>query len=243
MGRLSIVISRSPSFARPLCAALCAASLAGLLACDSVSEKDAPMATNERSQAIEQKGPLPQASPVTITAATSQPATPKKPRSLCGGKLDEAGHSFPKKHLSRAAAKDASALPESLLVASGKWTWVNFWAAWCAPCKEEIPRLLGFEQKLTASGAPYRLAFVSLDDDERQLDDFLETQPATGLHASYWLKEGNEREDWLHAAGQTPDAPLPFHLLVDPKGKIRCSIQGAIEEGDYAEISAIVSGH
>jgi thiol-disulfide isomerase/thioredoxin len=214
----------------------------GLLACDSVPNKDAPMATNERSQAIEQKGPAPASAPATIPAATSQPA-PKKPRSLCSGKLEEAGRSFPKKHLSRAAAKSAQALPESLLVASGKWTWVNFWAAWCAPCKEEIPRLLGFDKKLSAAGAPFRLSFISLDDDDRQLSDFLEGQPADGLHASYWLKEGSEREDWLKAAGQSPDAPLPFHILVDPKGRIRCAISGAIEDADFGEISGIVAGH
>jgi thiol-disulfide isomerase/thioredoxin len=213
-----------------------------LSACDAVSEKDAPMATNERSQAITQKGPVTVSAPATIAVATAQPAAAKKPRALCAGKLDAAGHSFPKKHVSRAAAKSASELPEAFTVAAGKWTWVNFWAAWCAPCKEEIPRLLGFEKKLGEAGAAFRLSFVSLDDDERQLNDFLEAQSAAGLHSSYWLKEGSEREDWLKAAGQSPDAPLPFHLLVDPKGKIRCAIQGAIEDGDYAEISAIVVG-
>ncbi len=212
-----------------------------LSACDTVSEKDAPMATNERSQAITQKGPVALSTPATIAVKASEPAAPKKPRSLCGGKLAEAGRALPKKRVSRAAAKSAPELPDALAVGAGKWTWLNFWAAWCAPCKEEIPRLLGFEQKLAASGAGLRLSFVSLDDDERQLHDFLDSQPSAGLHASYWLKEGNEREDWLKAAGQNPDAPLPFHLLVDPKGKIRCAIQGAVEDGDYAEISGIVS--
>ena len=233
MGRLPIV---------SLNAAL-ALAIAGLVACDTVASKDAPMATNERSQAVEQKGTPAATTPATIPVAASQPAVPKKPRSLCGGKLVEAGRAFPKKHLSRAAGKNAPALPETLPVASGKWTWVNFWAAWCAPCKEEIPRLLGFEKKLAAAGAPFRLSFISLDDDERQLSDFLDGQPDAGLHASYWLKEGSEREDWLKAAGQSPDAPLPFHILVDPKGKIRCSISGAIEDADYAEISTTVAGH
>jgi thiol-disulfide isomerase/thioredoxin len=236
MGRLPTVK------ARPLTFAVVLTLGAGLGACDSVPEKDAPMATNERSQSITQKGPAPVSTPATIPVAT-QAATPKKPRSLCSGKLEDAGRSFPRKHLSRAAGKDATELPETLLVGTGKWTWVNFWAAWCAPCKEEIPRLLGFEKKLTVAGAPFRLSFVSLDDDDRQLADFLDTQPAAGLHASYWLKEGNEREDWLKAAGESPDAPLPFHLLVDPKGKIRCAIGGAIEDADYAEISTIVSSH
>ena len=216
-------------------------AVSALPGCDTVSEKDAPMATNEPSQAITQKGPVTLSAPTTIAVKATEPAAPKKPRSLCPGKLAEAGHALPKKHVSRAAAKGAPELPESLPVAAGKWTWLNFWAAWCAPCKEEIPRLLGFEQKLVAAGAPFRLSFVSLDDDERQLHDFLDGQPSAGLRVSYWLKEGNEREEWLKSAGQNPDAPLPFHLLVDPKGKIRCAIQGAVEDADYAEISGLVS--
>ncbi|MEP7048851.1 MAG: TlpA disulfide reductase family protein [Pseudomonadota bacterium] len=235
MGRLSSVSASSVTLVG-------AFAVLALAACDTVSEKDAPMATNERSQAITQKGPLPVSSPapVTIPVATTQASAAKKPRTLCGGKQDES-HYFPKKKLSRAAGKTAPPLPESPLVGSGKWTWVNFWAAWCAPCKEEIPRLLGFEKKLGAGGAAFRLSFVSLDDDERQLNDFLDTQPAAGLHASYWLKEGNEREDWLKAAGLSPDSPLPFHILVDPKGKIRCAIQGAVEDGDFTEISSLVA--
>jgi len=231
-------MGRLPSVSLALAIAL---SILG--ACDTVSEKNAPMATNERSQAIAQKAPASSSPPPTIAIKASEPTALKKPRSLCAGKLSEAGRSLPKKHVSRAAAKSAPELPDSLTIGAGKWTWLNFWAAWCAPCKEEIPRLLGFEQRLTAAGAGFRLTFVSLDDDERQLHDFLDGQPSAGLHASYWLKEGNEREDWLKAAGQNPDAPLPFHLLLDPKGKIRCAIQGAVEEGDYAEISGIVSAH
>ena len=232
MGRLSTVSGR-----------LGLAAVFFLLACDTVAEKDAPMATNERSQVVIQKGPVPLTTPAAISVAAAAPPAPKKARTLCAGKLGEPGRAFPKKRPSRAAAKGSPELPETLPVASGKWTWVNFWAAWCAPCKEEIPRLLGFERKLTEAGAPFRLSFVSLDDDERQLNDFLTGQPSDGLHASYWLKEGSEREDWLKSAGQSADAPLPFHLLVDPKGKIRCAIQGAVEEGDFAEISSIVSAH
>ena len=204
---------------------------------------DAPMATNERSQVVIQKGPITPSAPAMVAVLASQPVAPKKPRSLCAGQLTEGGRAFPRKHLSRAAAKNAQDLPEILSVSGGKWTWLNFFAAWCAPCKEEIPRLLAFEKQLGAAGAPFRLSFISLDDDERQLSDFFEAQPNSGLRASYWLREGSEREDWLKAAGQNPDAPLPFHLLVDPKGKIRCAIQGAVEDGDYAQIAAIVSAH
>ena len=41
-------------------------ALSTLSACDTVSEKDAPMATNERSQAITQKGPVTASTPATL---------------------------------------------------------------------------------------------------------------------------------------------------------------------------------
>ena len=33
---------------------------------------------------------------------------------------------------------------------------------------------------------------------------------------------------------------LPEHALVDPSGRVRCFIEGAVEDGDYAEIAALV---
>ncbi len=120
----------------------------------------------------------------------------------------------------------------------GKWTWVNFWAAWCVPCREEIPRLKAWEQRL---GARLRVEFVSIDDDQRQLEQFLNGQPSGGLRASFWLKEGKEREDWLLAAAVDPDPELPLHLLVDARGKVRCKVQGAVEDADFAAVQALVA--
>ena len=54
------------------------------------------------------------------------------------------------------------------------------------------------------------------------------------------LREGKERDEWLQAAGVEPDPALPIHLLVDPLGKVRCTVKGAIEDGDYSRIEALV---
>jgi len=131
-------------------------------------------------------------------------------------------------------------LPEALPLGAG-YTWLNFWAAWCKPCKEEIPRLLRFEQELSKASPGFKLGFVSLDDDERQLGEFLAQQPSAGLRRSYWLKEGKEREEWLKAAGVESDPDLPFHLLFDAKGKLRCVVKGALEDSDLAALRALVS--
>lgn len=210
-------------------------------ACDS-KEKPPTSAPLERSQIVEAKpsdAAQPTAAQVVPVASTR---SPKAPRVLCSGQEHATGigRAAPKKSVSQSAASGELALPENLSFGGG-FVWVNFWAAWCAPCKEEIPRLLHFQRVLAGSAPGFRLHFVSLDDDERQLNAFLAGQPPGGLRRSYWLKEGREREEWLKSAGLEADEALPFHLLFDPKGKLRCVVKGAVEDQDLATLKGLVA--
>jgi len=166
-------------------------------------------------------------------------AAPKKGRPvLCATQLGKPAKPAPKADISRAG----STLPDEPQYGDGKWTWVNLWAAWCVPCKEEMPILKQWEQKLASERTPLRLTFVSLDDDERQLKSFLGPQAPGGLTGTYWLKDGKEREEWLKEAGFNGEPELPAHLLVDPAGNVRCKVQGAIEDRDFSELVKIVRG-
>lgn len=177
------------------------------------------------------------ANPAAHATATAQAAQQGPPRKLCEG---QSPRPAPKGSVKTEAAPGAEALPASLAVGVGKWVWVNFWAAWCGPCKEEMPRLLAWQKKLSASGVLLDLAFVSLDDDQRQLQRFLEGQPAAGVRASYWLPEGSGRSSWMTSLGlkETPD--LPAHALIAPSGQVACVIQGAVEERDYPAVAAFI---
>jgi len=207
------------------------------LACDDSNKKKQPFVTKERSQAV--LGSTTSA-PTPAPAATSA-APAKKPRGpLCAGELEKPPRDMPKSSISRAAAPGATEQPEKLSVGAGKWTWINFWAAWCVPCKEEMPRLRGWEQKLTSAGKPFRLVFVTIDDDERQLKDFLAAQPSGGVRSTYWLREGKEREEWLQGLGFDGEPELPAHVLVDPRGKARCVMSGAVEDADYPQVVSLL---
>lgn len=214
-----------------------------LLACEETAKKE-PTVTRERSQAVASPAGPPgeNAQPTQVASSSSGSVAPKKARrALCGGKLAAEGDPAPKKPVSRRAASGEAELPDLKL--TGSYTWVNFWAAWCVPCREEIPRLMSWEKKLSGQGKSFRVVFVSLDDDERQLQKFLGEQPkGNGLRSTYWLVEGKEREDWLTAAGLDPDPELPVHLLLDEKGRIRCRVQGAVEDADFPDLSALVRG-
>lgn len=212
----------------------CAATALGSCKENTEASVSAP---RERSQAVQASTP-PAPSPAPTPQASS-PA-PKKARGPLCPNLAKEGKVLPKKPVSQASV-GAGKLPEALTADGSAMTWVNFWAAWCAPCKEEIPRLVRWEADLAKSGHRFRLAFVSLDDDERQLDQFLKA--SAELRSTYWLKEGKERDDWMKAAGLDADPELPIHLLVDAHGHIRCKIQGAVEDADLADFTRLVSGY
>jgi len=215
-----------------------------LLACEPSDDKNMPTAPNARSQAIVSEPSKAPAEEVA-TASASASASPKKvarAQALCADQLAKTKKSLSKEDIDTEVAAGEAPLDRALPIGKGRWTWLNFWAAWCVPCREEIPRLKAWEDKLNTGGKRFDLVFVSLDDDGRQLSQFLAKQPAEGLKRTYWIKEGAAREEWFGALELDPDPELPTHILVDPKGFARCVVNGAVEDSDFPAIQQIVGG-
>lgn len=211
--------------------------LALLVACDTGG--DAP--ARSRVQAVLAEPGSAQVAPSAEAAKPAAPAAPPPRPALCEGQLEARGQAFKPRALpQRVTLEPAAALGRDPLERErGRWIWVNFWAAWCVPCKEELPLLFRWEKAL-ASSVDFR--FVSLDDDERQLRDFLEREGPGGLRSTYWLPDGALRQAWLEALKLTSEPELPLQLLIDPEGKLRCRVQGAVEPEDLATLERIVRG-
>jgi len=47
---------------------------------------------------------------------------------------------------------------------------VNFWAAWCVPCADEIPQFIALQKKYQSQGL--QVIGFSVDDDPRELQNF-----------------------------------------------------------------------
>jgi thiol-disulfide isomerase/thioredoxin len=214
------------------------AALSAACGCDGDAKKPAAMVTKARNEAVQASGAA--AAPPPAVSAHEAPKAPRAPRKLCEGQIGKPGRDMPRQQPSRAAAPGEK-LPNASIAVGGGFTWINLWAAWCVPCKEEMPRLRSFASRVARTGGAMNLVFLSLDDDERQLETFLRAQPGDGMRSTYWLKEGREREQWLSQAGLPVDQQLPAHVIVDRRGKIRCVISGAIEDEDFPEVRAIVS--
>lgn len=208
-------------------AGLIACSLSGL-SCDDAKKGGAPVG---RDEVITATGSEQKAAPTP--AATTPP--PRR------GKLCNAGKPGIKPKalkLASVQAPDETPLSEDLTVGDGAWTWINIWAGWCEPCLEEIPMLASWQSKL---GGKLRVEFVSIDDDERQAVKFLSSQPKGGVRRSHHIPDPKDRNDWLSSMGASL-ARLPIHILVDPAGEVRCTVNGAITAQDFAEVEGLVRG-
>ena len=213
---------------------LAASAALGALGCSESDRPTPPPVSTSRNNAVLAASGKPTAAASTAPVASAKPAAP---RDVCAGQKERPG---PKGKLDTKAAAGTGAPPSSIAFGAGKWVWLNFWAAWCGPCKEEMPRLLAWQDKLHKAGVLIDLAFVSLDDDERQLERFLEAQPAAGVRASYWLPEGAARTTFLSSLNLKDTPELPIQALVSPSGQLACLVQGAVEDRDYDSLATFV---
>src|SRR3989440_10636850 len=72
--------------------------------------------------------------------------------------------------------RDLSGARRTLRERRGRVVLCNFWATWCAPCREEIPMLIAVREGFAAKGA----AILSIGIDQaQQMQEFSKTKAAT----------------------------------------------------------------
>ncbi|MHB8872408.1 MAG: TlpA family protein disulfide reductase [Myxococcaceae bacterium] len=121
------------------------------------------------------------------------------------------------------------------------WRWVNAWATWCAPCVEEMGLLTRWRDALGEDGL--RVSFELLSIDEAEAEPELRKWVKKSLPGKVqWIRSEEDFGTWLDALGIERDAAVPIHVLVDPKGQVRCVRVGAVHAQDYGAVRAIVSG-
>jgi thiol-disulfide isomerase/thioredoxin len=100
---------------------------------------------------------------------------------------------------------------------------VDFWATWCAPCREEMPQLVQLERKYRGRGL--RLVTVSCDEpeDQSKAGQFLTKQGAT---QPAYLKRVAEDEKFINFVSGNWSGALPAMFLYDRNGRLARSFIG-----------------
>ena len=125
-------------------------------------------------------------------------------------------------------------------VASGRWVWMNFWATWCAPCRREMPMLEAWRTQLERDGIAVDLWYLSLDEDPEELQRFLRQNPHVAPAPSARLTAPEQLGPWLRSWGADGASAIPIHVMVDPRGRVRCVHVGETREGDFPFVKALI---
>ena len=108
----------------------------------------------------------------------------------------------------------------------GQVVLVNFWATWCGPCREEMPRLNTLYEKYRKSG--FVLLGVNVDDDPRTA-----LATAAKLNISFpVLLDTDKKVSRLYDLNT-----MPSTLVIDRDGKLRFLTRGYHDgtEHDYEQ--------
>ena len=119
-------------------------------------------------------------------------------------------------------------------VAPGKWTLINFWATWCAPCKEELQAFMvrlgrDFEEK----GG--RFAVVAVEAEEN-LDSAREFAKAIALpQQSAFRLPGEPSDDDVGPEFEFTGS-LPLTVLISPDGEVVWRHKAKITEEELRSV-------
>ncbi len=121
----------------------------------------------------------------------------------------------------------------------GRVLLVNFWATWCAPCREEMPALAraagDFRTKDLA------VVLVSLDTPRTAplIPGFLSQ---VGSPFVCWNVKARDPQIFIDAVDRSWDGSLPYTLVYDRGGRIAAKLSGGQTQSSFTEAIRKVLG-
>jgi thiol-disulfide isomerase/thioredoxin len=116
------------------------------------------------------------------------------------------------------ALKDLDGRPHDLADYRGKVVVVNFWATWCAPCRDELPSLERLRDALRSR--PFEVLAVNVAEGEPRVKRFLAEVP---FRLPVLLdRDGDTQRAWKVRG-------LPATFLLDREGSIRFWYLGELD--------------
>jgi thiol-disulfide isomerase/thioredoxin len=112
----------------------------------------------------------------------------------------------------RLSLPDVEGKPQALSQWRGQVVVLNFWASWCAPCREEMPDFAALQTQYRAKG----VVFVGVAiDNSANVARFLQRQPV-----DYPILVGEGAALALARQLGNPNGALPYTIVLDRDGRV-----------------------
>jgi thiol-disulfide isomerase/thioredoxin len=128
--------------------------------------------------------------------------------------------------------------PFSLADAKGQVVFVNFWATWCPPCREEMPSMLQLGRELSARHpGKFKMVAVSVDDGWPEVRQFFAGRMPGGVDVLLDQDQAATKAYYCAARGGCPDSfKFPETYIVDASGKLVSYVIGPRDWSDPAAL-------
>jgi len=127
----------------------------------------------------------------------------------------------------------------SLASALGQVVFVNFWATWCPPCRDEMPSMIRLGQELQARyPGRFRMVAVTVDEDLGAVREYFASPPFSGppggITVAHDVDQSVTRAYYCTARGFCPDIKFPETYIVDKRGRLVAYVVGPRDWGSPA---------
>ena len=108
------------------------------------------------------------------------------------------------------------------IIIENRYTWINFWASWCGPCREEMPMMSELYNEFAGQGLA--IVAVNVNENKETIQNYLDQYPVpfTVLRDS----SGEITQSYNVEA-------LPTSLLVDSTGAVQRITVGYSRAWEY----------
>jgi thiol-disulfide isomerase/thioredoxin len=108
-----------------------------------------------------------------------------------------------------------SGAPVDLAAYKGKWVFVNFWATWCPPCRDEMPSMEMLNRRF--QGKNLAMVAITVDENWAEVNRFFgDTKPSFTV-----LWDRDKRVSSTYSTRKFPES-----YLIDPEGRVAAKFVG-----------------
>ena len=129
---------------------------------------------------------------------------------------------------------DLEGRPRRLLDWQGRALLCNFWATWCAPCTEEVPRLVAAKQQLSSHGP--EIVGIGIDHADKIIEF------AATYNINYPLLIADATVIGVMRGLGNASGGLPYTVALDRSGAVVGRKLGALTDAELRQVLASLAG-